>query len=135
MNTPELLFRALSDRTRLRILCILRGGETCVGDLVQLLDVPQPAASRHLAYLRKAGLVEVQREGLWAFYSLAKARGAFQVSLFKCLDACCASTPELKRDVRSAARLRKSGGCCPVVPGAARKGCSTRAQSNAKVKA
>ena len=57
--TPvDLVFRAFSDRTRLRILHLLRGGELCVCDLVKVLDVPQPKASRHLAYLRRAGLAD-----------------------------------------------------------------------------
>ena len=51
------MFRAFSDRTRLRLLHLLRGGEGCVCDLVRVLGVPQPKVSRHLAYLRKAGLV------------------------------------------------------------------------------
>ena len=53
----DVMFRAFSDRTRLRILHMLRGGELCVCDIVAVLGVPQPKASRHLAYLRKAGLV------------------------------------------------------------------------------
>ena len=53
----ELMFRAFSDPTRLRILGLLRGGERCVCELVDILRCPQPKASRHLAYLRKAGLV------------------------------------------------------------------------------
>jgi ArsR family transcriptional regulator, arsenate/arsenite/antimonite-responsive transcriptional repressor len=50
----DLMFRAFSDRTRLRILSLLRSREVCVGDLVEILQVPQPRISRHLAYLRKA---------------------------------------------------------------------------------
>jgi predicted transcriptional regulator len=50
----NLMFRAFSDRTRLRILRLLLGGELCVGDIVSAIRVPQPTASRHLAYLRKA---------------------------------------------------------------------------------
>jgi DNA-binding transcriptional ArsR family regulator len=64
LNQIDLMFRAFSDRTRLRILYLLKYGETCVGDLVEILGVPQAKASRHLAYLRKAGLVEVRRDGL-----------------------------------------------------------------------
>ena len=56
------IFRALSDRTRLRILNLLQGGELCVCHIVSVLDSPQPTVSRHLAYLRKAGLV-VARKG------------------------------------------------------------------------
>ena len=53
----DLMFRAFSDRTRLRILQMLSGGELCVCHIVDVLGVPQPKVSRHLAYLRKAGLV------------------------------------------------------------------------------
>ena len=61
----DTMFRAFSDRTRLRILHMLRDGELCVCDIVDVLGVPQPKASRHLSYLRKAGLVEARKDGLW----------------------------------------------------------------------
>ena len=67
-NRVNLMFRAFSDRTRLRILCLLHDGEMCVGDILGVLGVPQPTASRHLAYLRKAGLVSTRREGTWVYY-------------------------------------------------------------------
>jgi len=70
--TPlETLFKALADRTRLRILGLLLGGEVCVCDIHASLGVPQPTASRHLAYLRRAGLVSARRNGVWMHYSLA----------------------------------------------------------------
>ena len=109
----NLLFRAFSDRTRLRILHLLRGRDVCVGDLVKVLRVPQPTASRHLAYLRRAGLVETRREGLWTFYSLARAKAPFHRSLLECLGACFQEVPDLDRDARRYARLKKAGGCCP----------------------
>lgn len=117
MSPPERTFRALSDRNRLRILNLLREGELCVGDLVLLLAVPQPTASRHLAYLRKAGLVTARRAGLWSFYALCPAATEFQHRLHACLDACRDVEPELAADTRNAAELRKSGGCCPEVEG------------------
>ena len=109
------LFRAFSDRTRLRILHLLRRGpgEACVGDLVKVLRVPQPTASRHLAYLRKAGLVAARKHGLWSYYSLAPARGEFHASLLACLDVCFREVPELEADAKRFASVRKSGGCCP----------------------
>jgi ArsR family transcriptional regulator len=104
------MFRAFSDRTRLRILNLLRGGETCVCDLQAVLDVPQPKVSRHLAYLRRAGLVSARKQGLWSYYSLAPARGAFHGKLLECLGCCFTDVPELADDVR---RLRRSGpDCC-----------------------
>lgn len=109
----DLVFRAFSDRTRLRILHLLRDGEVCVGDLVKILKVPQPTASRHLAYLRRAGLVQIRKQGLWAYYSLAPAKRAFHQSLLDCLGECFREVPELERDARRYASLKSSGGCCP----------------------
>ena len=65
------VYAALADPTRLRILALLRDGEVCVCHLHASLDVPQPTASRHLAYLRKAGLVDARRDGVWMHYRLS----------------------------------------------------------------
>ena len=109
------MFRAFADRTRLRLLNLLREGEICVGDLVSIIDAPQPTISRHLAYLRRAGLVEVEREGNWCFYHLARPSGAFHDRLLDCLACCLAEAPQLRQDARKLARLRKKGGCCSRV--------------------
>jgi ArsR family transcriptional regulator, arsenate/arsenite/antimonite-responsive transcriptional repressor len=68
------MFRAFSDRTRLRILHLLLPGELCVCHIVDVLDLPQPKVSRHLAYLRRTGLVLARKEGLWNYYRLAPAQ-------------------------------------------------------------
>jgi len=112
-NPVNLIFRAFSDRTRLRILSILGQGEHCVGDLVEILKVPQPKVSRHLAYLRKAGLVETREHGLWNFYRLAPARAPFHKKMLECLGACYGDVPEIARDAAKANDLKKTGGCCP----------------------
>ncbi|HLY08768.1 MAG TPA: metalloregulator ArsR/SmtB family transcription factor [Planctomycetota bacterium] len=112
-NAVNLIFRAFSDRTRLRILSILRQGEHCVGDLVEILKVPQPKVSRHLAYLRKAGLVEPRDQGLWTFYRLATAKAPFHRKMLECLSACYGDVPEIAKDEGKAKELKKSGGCCP----------------------
>lgn len=65
------VYAALADPTRLRILSLLGEDEICVCHIHASLDVPQPTASRHLAYLRKSGLVEARREGIWMHYRLA----------------------------------------------------------------
>jgi ArsR family transcriptional regulator len=65
------VYAALADPTRLRILSLLSEDEICVCHIHASLDVPQPTASRHLAYLRKSGLVEARREGIWMHYRLA----------------------------------------------------------------
>jgi ArsR family transcriptional regulator len=67
----ETLFKALADGTRLRILALLQAGEICVCDIHGSLGLPQPTVSRHLAYLRKTGLVHGRKEGLWVHYRLA----------------------------------------------------------------
>jgi len=106
-------FRAFSDPTRLRILHLLQEGAMCVGDMVKVIQVPQPTASRHLAYLRRTGLVMARKDGLWAHYSLAPAENAFHAKLLECLAHCFDEVKELKTDSTRAARLRKSGSCCP----------------------
>lgn len=113
VNRTDRMFRAFSDRTRLRILSLLQDGECCVGDLVKILEMEQPSTSRHLAYLRKAGLVEVRQAGLWKFYSLAPACGAFHAKLLECLACCFQEVPEIQADQARARKLTRSGGCCP----------------------
>ena len=76
MKTPpvatlEPLFRALADNTRLRILALLAAGEICVCHIHGALAIPQPTASRHLAYLRRTGLVAARKDGLWVHYRIA----------------------------------------------------------------
>jgi ArsR family transcriptional regulator len=111
-------FAAFSDPTRLRILHLLRAVELCVGDLVTILELPQPTISRHLAYLRRAALVEARKSGLWMFYSLAAPRSEFHRKLLDCLTACFSDVPALKEDARRAKKVRKAGGCCPREPAA-----------------
>jgi len=113
VSSVDRIFRAFSDRTRLRILSLLKQGELCVGDLVEILKVPQPKVSRHLAYLRKAGLVQTREAGLWIFYSLAPAETPFHRKMIECLGACFGDVPEIARDAGKARTLKKSGGCCP----------------------
>jgi len=114
-NRVDSMFRAFSDRTRLRILCLLRQREFCVGDIVSVLDLPQPTISRHLAYLRKAGLVRVRKLGLWCLYSLAPAETDFHAKLLACLANCFAEVPEIRLDSARAAEIDDTGGCCPRV--------------------
>jgi ArsR family transcriptional regulator, arsenate/arsenite/antimonite-responsive transcriptional repressor len=118
------MFRAFSDPTRLRLLRLLLGGEMCVGDLVAVLRAPQPTVSRHLSYLRNAGLVGSRKQGLWSFYTLTPAEGAFHASLLNCLETCFALVPDMQADARRAQKVRERGGCCPgdASPGDAEKG-------------
>jgi ArsR family transcriptional regulator len=106
--TVNLMFRAFSDRTRLRILHLLLKGEMCVCDIVSITRVPQPRASRHLAYLLRAGLIVKRKQGLWAYYRLTPAASPFHRSLIKCLKECFRDVPELAADAKRASRA-----CCP----------------------
>ena len=112
-NSVDLMFRAFSDRTRLRILSLLRMREVCVGDIVEILQVPQPRISRHLAYLRKAELVKVRKAGIWSYYSLASAQTVFHKKLLSCMANCFSEVPQIQEDQARAAEIKKSGGCCP----------------------
>jgi ArsR family transcriptional regulator, arsenate/arsenite/antimonite-responsive transcriptional repressor len=107
--SADVLFKAFSDRTRLRLLNLLRTGETCVCDLVRVLAAPQAKVSRHLAYLRKAGLVRARKQGLWHHYRLAEPTSDFHRKLLECLDCCLGDVPELRRDLMS---FDRRGGCC-----------------------
>ena len=72
MNASARLLKAFADPVRLRLLNLLAGREVCVCHLHEALGLPQPTVSRHLAYLRKAGLVVGRKDGLWVHYRLAE---------------------------------------------------------------
>jgi ArsR family transcriptional regulator len=92
------LFRGFADPTRLRILNVLAAGELCVCDIVDLLDLPQPTVSRHLAYLRRSGLVEATRSWRFAHYRLADSHSPVQQNLLACVRSCFAGIPSLDAD-------------------------------------
>jgi ArsR family transcriptional regulator len=71
-----LLFAALADRTRLRLLNLMNGKEVCVCYFVEILGQSQPKISRHLAYLRRAGIVAARREGKWMHYKIVVPKHA-----------------------------------------------------------
>lgn len=72
LNELEKLFLAMSDKTRLRLLELMAGGEVSVGYLAEALNESQPKISRHLAYLRTAGVVSTRRDGKWVYYEIEK---------------------------------------------------------------
>lgn len=113
MAAPKIdrMFMAFADETRLRILHLLTRGELCVCDLHDTLKLPQSRVSRHLAYLRDAGLVQVRRNGLWKHYSLATAEGKFHRGLIDCLKGCFDEVAILKRDAVTLAKRQKSNPC------------------------
>jgi ArsR family transcriptional regulator len=108
---PDLvnLFSALADRTRLRLLNLLGGGEVCVCYFVELLDEPQPKISRHLAYLRRMGLVSARREGKWMHYKIATPSDPVTARVLECVLGAAAEERQMQRD-----RERLDRACCAV---------------------
>jgi ArsR family transcriptional regulator len=112
LSHVERLFQALGDVTRLRILGLLLAGEICVCDIHETLGVSQPKASRHLAYLRRSGLVATRRQGLWVYYRLADTTDVVIATIQHAVTHVLGHLETVRKD---AARLQKKTGCC--VPG------------------
>ncbi|MBX7221074.1 MAG: metalloregulator ArsR/SmtB family transcription factor [Blastocatellia bacterium] len=109
---PELLFQALADRTRLRILNLMGNAEVCVCFFVVIIGPNQPKISRHLAYLRKAGVVSCRRDGKWAHYRLVIPADPQMAKVLQDTLEWIASDPEMQRD-----RAYLTEFCCaPQVP-------------------
>ena len=108
---PDLvtLFQALSDQTRLRLLSLMAAGDVCVCYFVEILDETQPKISRHLAYLRRAGLVTARREGKWVHYALAMPADAAAASVLRRTLDVIASDRQMRRDRTALERV-----CCAV---------------------
>jgi ArsR family transcriptional regulator len=102
-----LLFAALADRTRLRLLNLIAGREVCVCYLVEILQQGQPKISRHLAYLRKAGVVSARREGKWMHYRVERPEGAAAFSILDAVFESFKSDREMQSDLG-----RLSRACC-----------------------
>jgi len=105
------MFRAFADETRLRLLHLLTRGELCVCDLTDILSLSQPKVSRHLAYLRRAGLVRGRKDGLWRHYALTETNGKFHRALLGCLRGCFAEVDVLRRDAARLEKRRKGKSC------------------------
>jgi ArsR family transcriptional regulator len=109
LETVDLMLKALADPTRLRIVGLLHHGETCVCNIHSSLRISQPKASRHLAYLRRAGVVEAEKRGLWVYYRLAAQASGLAQTLLDAARHCAGHLTTAKRD---AARLAAETGCC-----------------------
>ncbi len=107
----EKLFRALADRTRLRLLNLMGDDEVCVCFFVEILRTNQPKISRHLAYLRRAGVVAARREGKWMHYRVVTPPDARAAKVFAETRQWLAEDREMQRD---RARLIKV--CCAPQP-------------------
>ncbi|MCU1384397.1 MAG: transcriptional regulator, ArsR family [Acidobacteria bacterium] len=105
----ETLFKALADSTRLRILGVLLTGEVCVCHIHESLKITQPKASRHLAYLRRSGLVDTRRDGLWIHYRMAAVPDPVLAAISDAVRHALTRVDVVHRDTE---RLRKRTGCC-----------------------
>jgi ArsR family transcriptional regulator, arsenate/arsenite/antimonite-responsive transcriptional repressor len=102
--------KAFADSVRLRLLNLLSGDrEICVCHLHEALELPQPTVSRHLAYLRKRGLVSGRKEGLWVHYRLARSRSGLDRILLGCLGSCLGDQEIFGEDLK---RLDRAISCC-----------------------
>jgi ArsR family transcriptional regulator len=108
----EFLFKALADRTRLRIVSLIGESEVCVCFLVAILKTSQPKISRHLAYLRRAGLVAARREGKWMHYRLSDPSDEHAARIFREVRISLAEHPELQRDREKLMQVC----CAPQLP-------------------
>ena len=119
MNTDKRLvslentFKALADQTRLRIIGLLTAGEICVCDIHGSLGLPQPTVSRHLAYLRKSGLVATRKDGLWVHYRLATLPDPVMQAL---LDAVTHAIGHVDAGARDRKRLATRIELTPIEP-------------------
>ena len=116
----ENLFKALADKTRMRILALVGNNEVCVCHIHDTLGLPQPTVSRHLAYLRKSGLVAARRDGVWMHYQLSRSLSPVVQSVVAAavdaLQQLPAATQDRKRFQRSFGQLyvldSPAGGAC-----------------------
>jgi len=107
----ELLFRALADRTRLRLLSLMDEEEICVCYFVEVLRMNQPKISRHLAYLRRAGVVATRREGKWMHYRIVTPADERVAHVFSEVRLWLREEAEMRRD-----RERLTKVCCAPQP-------------------
>ena len=104
------IHQCFSDRTRLRIVHLLIKSPLCVCHFQTILGEPQVKISKHLAYLRDKGMVEVERDQNWMVYSLPRKRGPQLEANLKCLQACLRSDRVFSRDLKKLAVIQRN--CC-----------------------
>jgi len=104
------IYQCFCDRTRLRILHLLTRSPLCVCHFQSVLEEPQVKISKHLAYLRGKGMVNVERDRNWMIYSLPEERAPELEANLKCLQDCAQSDKVFARDLKNLALLRKN--CC-----------------------
>ena len=107
----ELFFRALADRTRLRLLNLMGADEVCVCFFVEILKTNQPKVSRHLAYLRRAGIVSARRQGTWMHYRVAEPADPDAARVLRDVREWLLKDAEMRRDRERLVRV-----CCAPEP-------------------
>jgi len=112
MNLVQ-MYRCLCDKTRLRILHLLKQGPLCVCHFQDILQLPQVAVSKHLAYLRRTGMVEARRHEQWMIYSLPASPDRELDLQLRCLQDCVQTEPAFRADLR---RLKALGPKCNWIP-------------------
>jgi len=105
------VMKALSDETRLRMVALLAHGELCVCHLEEALGLQQSTASRQLAVLRSAGVVETRRDGSWIYYRLAPQADALTRAVLRALTADFKKRQALGQDAERLQRTRGPGSC------------------------
>ena len=108
----ELFFRALADRTRLRLLNLIGKDEVCVCFFVEILKTNQPKISRHLAYLRRAGIVDARRGGQWMHYRIIEPADVAAARVLKDTMSWLANDQEMQRDRQRLVKIC----CAPQLP-------------------
>ena len=108
----ETFFLALADRNRLRLLHLMGDEEVCVCFFVEILQMPQPKVSRHLAYLRRAGIVGARREGKWIHYRMVLPQDEHAVRVLTEVRNWISSDQEMQRDRQRLVRVC----CAPQMP-------------------
>ena len=111
LGSTHSIFRAFADETRLRLLNLLLERELCVCELCEVLDLAQPNASRHLAYLRRAGLVTVRQQGKWKHYAVPKRPQGLERTLLHCVRSCLREIDVLQRDLDRLRELEPGERC------------------------
>src|SRR4051812_1649922 len=101
----ELFFAALADKTRLRLLNLMRGGEVCVCFFAETLGTNNPKISRHLAYLRRAGLVIGRRDGKWMHYRLNKPSDPAKAKILDDLFSSFENDPRMQKDQKALTKV------------------------------
>lgn len=104
---PETFFAALADRTRLRLLNLMRDGEVCVCFFAEALGTNNPKISRHLSYLKRANLVTGRRDGKWMHYSISEPKDAAAAAIFSATMKMMENDAEMKAD-----RETLASNCC-----------------------